>query len=250
MEDNKMNHKVLVVLSGGMDSATALGLMVATRGAQYVQTITFNYNSKHNAQENVSAKMLAMHYRVPNELVNLPFINELFKSDLLAAGGEIPEGHYEEQSMKRTVVPFRNGIMLSIAAGFAESNGCREIVLGNHAGDHAVYPDCRSEFTTAMASAIALGTSEKIALVAPFVDRSKEYIVRLGRSLDVPYHLTWSCYKGRDHHCGRCGTCVERAEAFHLAGTKDPVKYIDRDYFKQYLKLKENCEQANHSPQG
>lgn len=127
--------------------------------------------------------------------------------------------------MKRTVVPFRNGIMLSIAAGFAESIGAECIVLGNHFGDHAVYPDCRQDFVEPMAQAIENGTYAKIKLVAPFTKVTKADIAKLGFNLKVPYEMTWSCYKGGEKHCGKCGTCVERIEAFQLAGVADPTEY-------------------------
>lgn len=219
------NLKALVVLSGGMDSATALALAMKDYGE--VATITFNYGSKHNDRENACAKALADHYGVPNVLVELPFVNELFDSDLLKSGGDIPEGHYADPSMKRTVVPFRNGIMLAIAAGYAESVGAHVVMLGNHAGDHAIYPDCRGDFTKPMAEAIEAGTYARVKLVRPFEGISKTYIAHVGEKLGVPYELTWSCYKGGEHHCGRCGTCYERQEAFREAGVPDPTVYAD-----------------------
>lgn len=224
--------RALVVLSGGMDSATALAHVVDLMDPSQVETITFNYGSKHNAKENECAKLLSAHYGVQNTLVELPFVGTLFASDLLKSGGDIPEGHYAEENMKRTVVPFRNGIMLSVAAGFAESRGRQEVILGNHAGDHAVYPDCRRDFTEAMTAAIELGTWKGIHLRSPFVGWSKSQIVSMGLRLGVPYQLTWSCYKGGATACGKCGTCVERLEAFKLAGVIDPLEYVDREYFK------------------
>lgn len=217
--------KAMVVLSGGMDSATALAKAVSEFGAENVETVTFNYGSKHNAKENRCAQILADHYKVNNTLLELPFVNQLFKSDLLQSGGEIPEGHYADPSMKRTVVPFRNGIMLAIAAGLAESRGCSDLVLGNHAGDHAIYPDCRKEFTDPMAKAIKAGTYASINVQRPFEQMSKTDIARLGGSLGVPYAMTWSCYKGGDKHCGKCGTCYERIEAFRDSGVTDPTIY-------------------------
>jgi len=216
--------KTLVVLSGGMDSATALALSCDLKDNE-VETITFNYGSKHNEKENGCAKKLAEYYGVKNTIVNLPFINDLFKSDLLKSGGEIPEGHYADESMKRTVVPFRNGIMLSIAAGFAESIGATHLCLGNHVGDHAIYPDCRTEFTNPMAKAIEAGTYNKLFLVNPFGSFSKTDIALIGDELKVPYEMTWSCYKGGEKHCGKCGTCVERIEAFTDSEVKDPTEY-------------------------
>lgn len=217
--------KALVILSGGMDSTTALAHAVGLHGAQNVETLTFNYGSKHNDRENISAKLIAEHYGVKNHLVALPFINDLFKSDLLKSGGDIPEGHYEDPSMKRTVVPFRNTIMLSIAAGYAESIEADLLYLGNHAGDHAIYPDCRQEYVDAMAKVCVLGGYRAIHLMSPFCKATKTGIARYGAMLSVPYHLTYSCYKGNDKHCGKCGTCCERIEAFKQAVVLDPTEY-------------------------
>ena len=149
----------------------------------------------------------------------------LFRSDLLKSGGEIPDGHYKEQSMKRTVVPFRNGIMLSITAGFAESIDAEGIGIAAHTGDHTIYPDCRSEFMTSISEAISLGTFANIQILRPFIDIDKTAIVKIGQSLDVQYQYTYSCYKGFESHCGDCGTCVERKEAFQLANVDDPTEY-------------------------
>lgn len=213
--------KLISVLSGGMDSATALGIFTK----DIIAAISFNYGSKHNDQEWIRAAQLAAHYNIPIKRVHLDFIADNFKSDLLKSGGEVPEGHYEDPSMKRTVVPFRNGIMLSIAAGFAESIGAEGIILGNHAGDHAIYPDCRSDFTVAMGDAIRRGTYARIHLQTPFQFLSKAEIAKMGHNANVPYEKTYSCYKGRELHCGRCGTCYERKEAFRMAGVNDPTEY-------------------------
>jgi 7-cyano-7-deazaguanine synthase len=155
----------------------------------------------------------------------LPFINELFDSDLLRSGGPIPEGHYEEANMKQTVVPFRNGIMLAVAAGYAETIGAEAIVIAAHAGDHAIYPDCREGFMQAMGAAITQGTYAQLILMRPFIAWNKSRIVQRGVELKIDYARTWSCYKGGDRHCGVCGTCVERREAFQLASVKDPTDY-------------------------
>lgn len=228
--------KALVVLSGGMDSATALAITVNEYGAKNVETVTFNYNSKHNAKENAAAAILAAKYKVKNTLIELPFIDKLFKSDLLSSGGEVPEGHYAEDNMKKTVVPFRNGIMLSIAAGLAESVGAQVLVIGNHAGDHAVYPDCREGFMAAFDLAVGMGTWSKVAIKRPFENYSKGDIAKLGIALGVPYSLTWSCYKGGKIHCGKCGTCVERLDAFREANIIDPVEYEDHESYKDVIK--------------
>jgi 7-cyano-7-deazaguanine synthase len=162
---------------------------------------------------------------IPHRIARLPFVAEEFESDLLSRGGEIPEGHYEELSMKSTVVPFRNGIMLAIAAGFAESRGAEAVVIAAHSGDHAIYPDCREGFLAPMAAAIREGTYAGIELLRPFVAMDKAAIARRGAELGVDFSKTWSCYKGGDRHCGLCGTCVERREAFLLAGIPDPTVY-------------------------
>lgn len=215
--------KALVLLSGGMDSVTAL--YWAAREHEVVGAISFDYGSKHNAKELPFAAWHAKALGVPHDVVELDFINRLFVSDLLQSGGEIPEGHYEEENMKRTVVPFRNGIMLSIACGVAESRDATGLVIAAHSGDHAIYPDCREPFMQAMADAMKHGTYVNIELLRPFIDCDKAEIARRGDAIGVDYALTWSCYKGGQVHCGVCGTCVERREAFLLAGLQDPTVY-------------------------
>lgn len=215
----------LVLLSGGMDSAVLLGTVMEQFDAKEVQTLSFEYGAKHNEAEHRYAMMLCEHYKVKNILIPLDFMAKSFKSDLLKTGGEIPEGHYESESMKSTVVPFRNGIMLSIAAGLAESIGADEVLIANHFGDHAIYPDCRSDFIEPMTKAIAAGTYEGIKLVSPFCSWTKAQIAKHGHTIGTPFELTWSCYKGGTAHCGKCGTCVERIEAFKLADIADPTIY-------------------------
>lgn len=215
--------KAVVLLSGGLDSVTALHLVA--REHEVVGALSFDYGSKHNARELPMAAWQAGALRIPHEVIGLDFMDRCFSSALLASGGAIPDGHYEEESMKRTVVPFRNGIMLSVAAGYAESRGASAVVVAAHGGDHAVYPDCRGEFMAAMADAMRLGTYAEVDLLRPFIATDKAGIVRVGVYLGVDYGRTWSCYKGGDVHCGRCGTCVERREAFMLAGVNDPTEY-------------------------
>jgi 7-cyano-7-deazaguanine synthase len=157
--------------------------------------------------------------------ISLAFVGDSFASDLLKSGGEIPKGHYEATSMKKTVVPFRNGIMLSIAAGLAESLGAAGLVIAAHSGDHAIYPDCREEFMQAMDAAMRFGTYAEIQLLRLFVALSKAEIARRGATLGVDDAQTWSCYVGGEIHCGECGTCVERREAFLLAAVPDPTIY-------------------------
>ena len=213
----------VVLLSGGMDSVAAFYETIRT--TEVVAALTFHYGSKHNDKEIPFAAYHAGKFGVPHLVVPLSFIGEHFASDLLSSGGDIPKGHYEEQSMKKTVVPFRNGIMLAIAAGFAESREARTLVIAAHAGDHAIYPDCREEFMSAMGSAIGLGTYANIELRRPFIALTKAQIAARGAELGVDFAQTWSCYEGGDIHCGECGTCVERREAFQLSGVPDPTGY-------------------------
>lgn len=217
--------KVVVLLSGGMDSVTAFH--AALREHEVVAGLSFDYGAKHHARELPMAAWHCEQAGIPHRIAPLAFVAEEFSSDLLARGGEIPDGHYEEESMKRTVVPFRNGIMLSIAAGFAESRGASGVVIAAHAGDHAIYPDCREEFLAPMAEAIRAGTYAGIELLRPFVAMDKAAIASRGAELGVDFSRTWSCYKGGEVHCGTCGTCVERREAFLLAGVPDPTRYLE-----------------------
>lgn len=215
--------KVCVLLSGGMDSVTAF--YHALTHHDVVGCLSFDYGSKHNHREIPFAKLHAERNDTPHHVVSLGFMNELFKSDLLQSGGEIPEGHYAEETMKKTVVPFRNGIMLAIAAGYAESVEADGLVIAAHSGDHAIYPDCREPFMQGMASAIQEGTYSKTQLLRPFIDTDKAGIAKVGQDLGINFSETWSCYKGEEIHCGVCGTCVERREAFLLAGIPDPTTY-------------------------
>ena len=216
--------KAVVLLSGGMDSVAALYHALGSH--EIVAAISFHYGSKHNDREIPFAKWHSYHLGVPHIVVPLAFIGEQFESDLLKKGGEVPKGHYEEQSMKKTVVPFRNGIMLSIAGGFAESKGANGLIIAAHAGDHAIYPDCRESFMRAMGDAIRLGTYAEVDLIRPFISMTKAEIARRGHDLGVDFSKTWSCYVGGETHCGECGTCVERREAFLVAGMPDPTAYL------------------------
>lgn len=217
--------KVVVLCSGGMDSVTAL--YWAAREHTVVAAVSFDYGAKHNHRELPFAAEHARRLRVRHEVIAMDFVNRLFASDLLKSGGEIPEGHYEAENMKQTVVPFRNGIMLSIAGGFAESVGASAVAIAAHGGDHAIYPDCREDFMRAMGEALALGTYAGVRLMRPFIAFNKGQIAAEGARLGIDFGQTWSCYKGGAVHCGKCGTCVERREAFHEAGLADPTVYED-----------------------
>ena len=220
------NKKVVVLLSGGMDSVTALYDFAARHDV--AAALSFDYGSKHNAREIPFARWHAENLGVPHRVLPLPFIGEDFASDLLVAGGEIPRGDYNLETMRQTVVPFRNGIMLAIAAGWAESRGAGAVVIAAHGGDHAIYPDCRGEFMRAMGEAIRLGTYAQIEILAPFIGLTKDQIARRGHELGVDFRRTWSCYVGGEVHCGECSTCRERHEAFVLAGLDDPTDTAGR----------------------
>ena len=204
----------VIVLSGGMDSTTLLH----ERKEQIALAVTFDYGSKHNEREIECARKNCDMLGIEHIVIPLEFMGKYFKSSLLIGGEEIPEGHYADDNMKSTVVPFRNGIMLSIAAGLAESMGLKKVMLANHGGDHAIYPDCRPGFVRAMSEAISEGTYDGVVIDAPYTDITKSDIARIGKRIGVDYSLTYSCYKGGERHCGKCGTCVERMEALRDAG--------------------------------
>ncbi len=209
----------VIVLSGGMDSTTLLH----ERKEQIALAVTFDYGSKHNAREIECARKNCEMLGIEHIVIPLEFMGKYFKSSLLIGGEDIPEGHYADENMKSTVVPFRNGIMLSIAAGLAESRGLKKVMLANHGGDHAIYPDCRPGFVKAMSEAIKEGTYDGIIIDAPYTNITKSDIARIGKRIGVDYSLTYSCYKGGEKHCGKCGTCVERIEALRDAGIE--IKY-------------------------
>jgi 7-cyano-7-deazaguanine synthase len=163
---------------------------------------------------------------LPRKSLLLPDLGDLLKgSSLTDDSVELPEGHYAEESMKATVVPNRNMILLALAGGYALSSGFDTIAYAAHAGDHFIYPDCRPEFAEAMEKALGLADWNDLSLYRPFVDMTKADLVKLGKELESPLGMTWSCYAGMDIHCGKCGTCVERKEAFELAKVPDPTKY-------------------------
>ncbi len=215
--------KVCVLLSGGMDSVTVFYEALHTH--KMAACLSFDYGSKHNAREIPFAELHSARNGIPHHTITLDFMDTLFESNLLKSGGNIPDGHYAEASMKQTVVPFRNGIMLAIATGFAESIGAEAVVIAAHSGDHAIYPDCREPFMQAMGESMSCGTYPGIRLLRPFIAMNKADIARRGSELGIDFSETWSCYKGGEIHCGVCGTCVERREAFLLAGLDDPTRY-------------------------
>ena len=211
----------LIVLSGGMDSVT---LLYEYR-KDIALAVSFDYGSKHNARELPFARLHCKRLGIEHLVIPLSFIGQYFHSALLVSGGAIPTGRYDEENMSSTVVPFRNGIMLSIAAGLAESRGLRRVYIANHFGDHAIYPDCRSSFIRPMHEAIYEGTGNHVAIAAPYTNLTKAEIAAHGKSLGIDYAETWSCYEGDSLQCGTCGTCIERREAMQEAGIIDPTPY-------------------------
>lgn len=220
--------KVIVSLSGGMDSATLLAKAVAA--GHSVECVGMSYGSKHGRYEQECARRLCLHYGVPYRLVDLTeALGGLLSSDLLKTGGDVPEGHYEAESMRRTVVPGRNIIFASILAGRAWSAGADEVWLGVHAGDHFIYPDCRPQFFYAMRAAVREGTDGRVVLQAPFLHVDKAAILKEGLTLGAPYQLTRTCYKDQSVACGRCGSCQERLWSFRQNGVEDPLEYASRE---------------------
>lgn len=218
-----MEKDSLIIVSGGMDSITLLH----ERKDTIALAVSFDYGSNHNAREIPFARLHCQRLGIRHVVIPLAFMQQYFKSSLLEGADAIPDGHYADSNMKSTVVPFRNGIMLSIAVGIAESNSLRRVLIANHGGDHAIYPDCRPEFITAIDAAAKAGTYVDVAIEAPYTNISKTDIARRGKSLAIDYSETWSCYKGGEVHCGTCGTCVERKEALREAGIADPTVYLD-----------------------
>lgn len=211
----------VLILSGGMDSVTLL----YDYRERIALAISFDYGSNHNSREIPFARYHCEQLGIRHIVIPLSFMSEYFKSSLLEGSEAIPEGHYEDDNMKSTVVPFRNGIMLSIAVGMAESAGLKHVMMANHGGDHAIYPDCRPEFVNAFSEAARTGTYVGVTLLSPYTNLSKSDIARRGGELGIDYSKTWSCYKGGEKHCGRCGTCIERREALKDAGLEDTTEY-------------------------
>jgi 7-cyano-7-deazaguanine synthase len=211
----------VIIVSGGMDSITLL----YDYAERIALAVSFDYGSNHNAREIPFARLHCERLGIEHLVIPLSFMQQYFHSSLLDGADAIPEGHYEDANMRSTVVPFRNGIMLSVAVGLAESRGLHHVMMANHGGDHAIYPDCRAEFVSAFDQAARAGTYIGVSLLAPYTHLTKADIARRGQQLGIDYAETWSCYKGGDKHCGRCGTCVERREALAEAGVDDHTEY-------------------------
>ena len=204
-----------------MDSVT----MLYEYASHIALAISFDYGSNHNAREIPLAQMHCQRLGIRHIIIPLGFMPQYFKSSLLEGAEAIPEGNYSAENMASTVVPFRNGIMLSIACGIAESNGLQRVMIANHGGDHTIYPDCRPEFIEAMSAAMSSGTDTHVEVWAPYTNITKAGIALRGKQLGIDYSETWSCYKGGPHHCGKCGTCIERREALQQAGIADTTEY-------------------------
>lgn len=211
----------VIIVSGGMDSITLLYDYKDT----IALAISFDYGSNHNAREIPFAELHCKRLGIPHITISLDFMHQYFKSSLLEGAEAIPEGNYDDANMKSTVVPFRNGIMLSIAVGMAESRGLKNVMMANHGGDHTIYPDCRPDFVAAFDAAAQAGTYVNVHLLTPYTNITKADIARKGKALGLDYSETWSCYKGGAKHCGKCGTCTERREALAEAGIEDTTEY-------------------------
>ena len=217
-----MTKDSLIIVSGGMDSITLL----YDRKDSIALALSFDYGSNHNSREIPYAQLHCQRLGIRHIVIPIDFMHQYFTSSLLEGAEAIPDGHYADENMKSTVVPFRNGIMLSVAIGIAESNGLKKVLIANHGGDHAIYPDCRPDFISAINKAAMSGTYLNVEVDAPYTNISKTDIARRGLALGIDYTETWSCYKGGAVHCGTCGTCVERKEALHDAGIDDKTEYI------------------------
>lgn len=214
---------ILIVLSGGVDSVTLLH----DYAARTALAVSFDYGSNHNARELQCAAEQCRRLGIEHIVIPLSFIGRYFESSLLSGADAIPTGEYDSDNMSSTVVPFRNGIMLSVAIGLAESRGLQRVMIANHGGDHHIYPDCRPGFIAAMDKAAQTGTYPEIRVEGPYTYLTKAQIIERGERLGVDYSATYSCYKGGEEHCGVCGTCRERREAFRQAGVTDPTTYTE-----------------------
>ncbi len=222
--------KTLVICSGGLDSVTLAYKVAAERTLQGL--VSFDYGQRHK-KELAFAKIAADKLGVPHHLIDISEVGRMLGGSALTDRIDVPDGHYAEENMKITVVPNRNAIMLAIAYGVASAQGAQNVAAAVHGGDHFIYPDCRPGFIHAFETMqnLALEGFSQISLYTPFLEKTKAQIVSEGARLGVDFSNTWSCYKGGDIHCGRCGTCVERREAFDIAGVVDPTVYKDPDYW-------------------
>lgn len=217
-----MTDTVVVIYSGGMDSYTLLHL-ARSRGLR-VHALSFNYGQRH-VRELDCARAVCEAHGIAHKVIDIRAMNEVMTGSALTSDVAVPEGHYQEASMKATVVPNRNMILLSLATGYAVTVGASAVWYGAHGGDHAIYPDCRPEFVEKMDAVCRVANYEPVAIEAPFMTLDKGQILARGLALGLDYGQTWTCYNGRDLACGRCGSCVERLEAFAANGVDDPLDY-------------------------
>lgn len=216
--------RTVLIHSGGIDSTVLLAHLL--HQGREVQALSVDYGQRHR-REIEAAREICAHYKVAHRVADLRALAPLFGSNALTDDKiAVPEGHYEELSMKATVVPNRNMLLIAVAAAWAMSLKAKSVAYGAHGGDHAIYPDCRPAFADALDQAIRLADWHEVSLERPFVGMDKTAIVKRGAELGVPFALTWSCYVGGAKHCGRCGTCVERKEAFLRSGVVDPTVYV------------------------
>lgn len=217
-----MSEKVVVIYSGGMDSFTVLNKVV--REGKQVFALSFDYGQRHSKELQVAADVCAA-LNVSHKIIDISAINSIIGGSALTDNIDVPEGHYEEESMKTTVVPNRNMILLSLAIGYAVSLQANKVYYGAHSGDHAIYPDCRPLFVEKMNDVAKVANYEKIEICCPYLDRDKIEILTDGLAMGLDYSQTWTCYNGREKACGKCGACVERLEAFEKNGQEDPLAY-------------------------
>jgi len=219
-----MKQKVVVIYSGGMDSFTVLNK--AIEQGKDVYPLTFNYGQRHSKEIEYAARV-CQELAVPHKIVDISAINQLMTGSSLTVDSDldIPEGHYEEDSMKSTVVPNRNMVLLSMAIAYAVSIDANAVYYGAHSGDHAIYPDCRPEFVHKMNEVSQIANYEPVDIVSPYIANNKIEILADGLRMGLDYGKSWTCYNGREKACGVCGSCVERLEAFSANDLSDPLSY-------------------------
>jgi 7-cyano-7-deazaguanine synthase len=229
--------KTIVICSGGLDSVSLAHMVAAKR--KLTGLVSFDYGQRHRKELDYAA-LCAKRLDVPHDIIDMRGIGAALTGSALTDDVDVPDGHYAEETMRVTVVPNRNAIMLTVAYGIAAARGDQAVATAVHGGDHFIYPDCRPDFTQAFEfmQYMALDGYADVSLYTPFVHGSKADIVTEGQRHNTPFAETWSCYKGGVHHCGRCGTCVERREAFDLAGVADPTHYDDPDFWTEAVKRK------------